>query len=145
MEEVIMRKTFRKAAGRDTYFALVRKFPLKPIRSEGEYDQAVVVMEKLAVRGEQGLDGGERDYLEVLGRLITDFDRNTYPTAADTRTPTERLRDLMADHGMNVSAVGRIIGSQPAASMILHGKRQISRAQARMLAEHFRLDAGYFI
>lgn len=120
-------KTARKTREPDTYFSLVRKFPLKPLRSEAEYDEAVAVMEKLAVRGEHALDSGERDYLDVLGRMISDYDERYYAIGPDTRTVAQRLRDLMADHGMNVSALGRVIGSQPAASMVINGHRRVSR------------------
>ena len=63
----------------DSYFKLVRKFPLRPIRSEAEYDAAVSVMEKLAIRGESSLDRGESDYLDALSTFISRYDDEKFP------------------------------------------------------------------
>jgi HTH-type transcriptional regulator/antitoxin HigA len=51
----------------------------------------------------------------------------------------------MEEGGLSINDVGKIIGSQSAASMIVNGKRAISKTQAKRLAERFRLDAGAFI
>jgi len=59
--------------------------------------------------------------------------------------PLGLLRSLMEQRGMSVSDLGRVIGSQPAASMILNGKRGISRTQAKALGAFFGIDAGAFI
>jgi antitoxin component HigA of HigAB toxin-antitoxin module len=63
----------------------------------------------------------------------------------DTSSPVDRIKHLMRENDLTVSALGKILGSQPAASMVLHGKRELSKAQVRRLAEHFRLDPGYFL
>jgi antitoxin component HigA of HigAB toxin-antitoxin module len=41
--------------------------------------------------------------------------------------------------------LGDVIGSRPAASMILKGERELSKSHIRRLAQHFKLDAGYFL
>jgi HTH-type transcriptional regulator/antitoxin HigA len=129
----------------DSYMRLVRQFPLRPVRTERQYDRAVEVMEKLAIRDEDTLDRGEADYLDVLSDLIEAYQELHYPIPQDTSSPLDRLKFLMHESKMTVSALGKILGSQPAASMVLHGKRELSKAQVRRLAEHFRLDPGYFL
>ena len=53
-----------KEESRDPYLGLVRRFPLRPIRSDGELDEAVAVVNSLLSRPR--LAPGESDYLEVL-------------------------------------------------------------------------------
>ena len=62
----------------------------------------------------------------------------------DARSSLARLKSLMATAGLSPAGLGDIIGSRPAASMVLGGSRELSKAQIRKLAEHFKIDAGYF-
>jgi len=50
------------------YLSLIRPFPLRPIRSDGELDAAVEVIDSLLDRDD--LNGEEADYLDVLGDLV---------------------------------------------------------------------------
>src|SRR6476660_3792352 len=63
----------------DSYFKLVRNFPLRPIRDEAEYDAAVAVMEKLAISGEGSLDPEESDHLDALSTFISRYDDEKLP------------------------------------------------------------------
>ena len=44
----------------DTYLALIRTFPLRPIRSEGELDEAMEILDTLV--GKDTLTAAEADY-----------------------------------------------------------------------------------
>ena len=46
---------------------------------------------------------------------------------------------------MSVNDLGAVLGSQSLASMVLHGKRGISRANVMKLAQHFRVNPLLFI
>jgi len=59
----------------DSYVKLVVEFPLRPLRNDTEFKAAAAVMERLAVRGEDNLDAGERDYLDGLDEFISSYDR----------------------------------------------------------------------
>ena len=52
------------------YLALIKSFPLRRIRSEGELDKATAVMRELTRHGFSRLTAAESDYLEILGNLI---------------------------------------------------------------------------
>jgi HTH-type transcriptional regulator/antitoxin HigA len=129
----------------DSYFALVKRFPLRPIRSAREYDTAVEVMNKLAVRDEGTLDSGEQDYLDAITLFVEAFDNEHFHVDTCDVAPLELLEHLMESRGMNVSDLGKVMGSQPLASMILSGKREISRDKAKLLAAHFGLRTGAFV
>src|SRR5205823_5286538 len=59
------------------YLALIREFPLRPIRSEAELDQAIAVIDALSDRAE--LAPEERDYLLVLADLIERYEEEHHP------------------------------------------------------------------
>ena len=126
------------------YLRLVRAFPLRPIQSEQEYDQAASVVDRLAVRDEGSLTAGERDYLQALTLMVEAYDRDRFPAVAGG-TPLQRLRSLVDSAGLSPSELGDVIGSRPAASMILKGVREPSKAQVRKLARHFKMSADYFL
>ena len=130
----------------DSYFKLVRKFPLCRIRSEAEYDAAVSVMEKLAIRGESSLDRGESDYLDALSTFISRYDDANYPIAEDRRPPHERLAALVREHEMSHADLARLLGiSRPLATLLINGKRELQRAHLYKLAERFKLEPAYFL
>src|SRR5258706_13155429 len=125
---------------RDLYFDLVRAFPLRPLRSDEELDKAIAVLLKLsAATPETKMDAGERDYVEALAILVQRFEQGRKVSTLPRLSPVERLKFLMEQRGMNVSDVGRIIGSQSSAPLILNGKRAISKAQILKLSQYFTL------
>jgi HTH-type transcriptional regulator/antitoxin HigA len=137
-------KTSHRRRNTDRYLALVRQFPLRPIRTKRDYAIATKVMEKLAVRGEDHLNADELDYLEVLTDLVEAYD-NARCAAPKPGTPLERLKHLMEEAGMSTADLGRLLGNSGLASQILHGRRQLSKTHIRILSQHFKLDAGYFL
>jgi len=134
----------RKA--RDPYFGLVRRFPLRPIRSESQYDAAVEIMNRLAVRKEGTLDAAEQDYLEVLSDLVAAYDEKNFPIPSDDLSPRERLAAMVSEAGMTHGDLAAILGvSRPLASLLLDGRRQLTASHIRKLAARFKVDAGYFL
>ena len=55
------------------------------------------------------------------------------------------FRFLMEQNDMKPADLGRLLGSRSAASMILSGKRALSKTHIRNLATHFKLDASVFL
>ena len=136
----------RPHKGRDAerYLELVRRFPLRPIRTKREYATATKVMEELAVRGEEELNGDELDYLDVLTNLVEAFD-DRHGRGPDEGTPLDRLKDLLNEAEMSTADLGRLIGNSGLASQILLGRRELSKSHIRTLSRYFKLDSGYFL
>jgi HTH-type transcriptional regulator/antitoxin HigA len=129
----------------DSYLKLVRQFPLRPIRDEREYEAAVKLMETLAMRGENDLDSGERDYLDALDEFVALYDRKHFVLGNDKRKPLERLVYVLAESRTTPSKLQKILGcSQPMVSMILNGSRELSKDNISKLSRHFKLDVSYF-
>jgi antitoxin component HigA of HigAB toxin-antitoxin module len=82
--------------------------------------------------------------LEALTVLIDDYQRR-HPAPMPDVTPTAMLKHLMEERDMNVSDLGRVIGSQSNASLILSGKRAISKRVMRLLSEHFSVSPQVFL
>src|SRR6185312_10938285 len=118
--------TIRRPAS-DSYMALIRRLPLRPIRNDRDYTAAVGVLNRLALRDEGTLDPGEQDYLETLTLLVESYDDRQFRIDTSDVTPLELLKHLMENRQMSVGDLGRVVGSQPLASMILAGTREISR------------------
>lgn len=126
----------------DDYLELIKRFPLRPLRGEKDYDAAVAILDMLVLRD---LGDGERDYLEALTRFVEDYDQKNRRPPGDRLPVLARLKHLMSENNMTSADLGRVLGSASAASMILHGRRAISKAQIKRLSARFRLDAKFFM
>jgi HTH-type transcriptional regulator / antitoxin HigA len=126
------------------YLNLVRQFPLRPIRSQRELDRAMKLAGHLATYDEGTLPLGEQDYLDALTMFIVDFQRR-HPADTSEVTPLAMLKHLMEQHNMTVGSLGRVIGSQSNASLILSGKRAISKRVMRLLSQHFGVPISVFV
>ena len=125
------------------YLNLVRQFPLRPIRGKRDLDRAMKIAGHLATYDEGTLPPGEQDYLDALTVFIEDYQRR-HPVNMPEVTPLAMLKHLMEQHVMNVTELGRIIGSQSNASLILSGKRAISKRVMGLLSERFGVARGVF-
>jgi HTH-type transcriptional regulator / antitoxin HigA len=128
-----------------SYLKLLRQLPLRPIRTEREFDLAVNAMNRLAVFDEGSLDVGQQDYFDTLCVLVDAYDKEHHRVDTSGATAQAVLRELMTNRNMTVSNLAAVVGSQPLASMILSGKREISRRVALKLAGYFKLEPGVFL
>ena len=126
------------------YLNLVRQFPLRPIRNKRDLDRALKIAGHLATYDEGSLPAGEQDYLDALTVFIEDYQRR-HPVDMPEVTPLAMLKHLMEQHNMNVTELGRVIGSQSNASLILSGKRAISKRVMRLLGQHFGVAPSVFV
>lgn len=131
------------------YAALLAEFPLRPIRDAREYEAAAAILDRLAVRPESGRGApsrGERDYFDTLTLLVERYDDEHARAATADLTPLQALRFLMAEHGMRTVDLGNVLGGNRAlASLILNGKRALSKTHIRILAEYFKVEPGLFL
>jgi HTH-type transcriptional regulator/antitoxin HigA len=138
--------TISKSMPAGSYFKLIRQFPLRPIRNQEEFDAARSVMERLAVRGEDALDSGEQDYLDALDEFISGYDKKILGDRPIRGTPRTRLRALMKDTDTTPGDLEKLLRcSHSLVSLVLSGKRELSKDNIRTMAKHFRLSADYFL
>jgi HTH-type transcriptional regulator/antitoxin HigA len=125
------------------YLKLIRRLPLRPIRSDEELEQATDVSLELDAR-RRDLTPDERDYHEVLVTLITQYEDEHHPIP-DVSGP-DMLRCLIENRGITQAAVAR--GSrigESALSEILAGRRPMGRKTIEALAGYFKVDPGLFL
>jgi antitoxin component HigA of HigAB toxin-antitoxin module len=129
----------------DDYLSLIRQFPLRAIRSEKEHGAAGRVLNRLLGRQSPPLSHGEGEYLDALIELTKAYESVAHRISFEKMTPLEAVRYLMAQNGLNTETLGKIMGSQTAASLFLTGRRPLSKAQIFKLGEHFKVDPAVFL
>ncbi|HEV7859155.1 MAG TPA: helix-turn-helix domain-containing protein [Pyrinomonadaceae bacterium] len=98
--------------------------------------------QKLIDKGEQR-SPEEDALLDLIVHLIQEFERKFYPIGE--ATPHEVLRELMNARGLKQRDLWELFGSKGIASEVINGKRGISKAQAKALAEFFHVSVEVFI
>jgi HTH-type transcriptional regulator / antitoxin HigA len=124
------------------YFELIKRFPLKPIRSEKENELAAQICDELLDRFDS-LSSLERDYLEILSDLIEHYE-SKWNEEADVE-PRALLKFLMEQNKLSQSDLIPELGSSSRASEFLSGKRELSLTQIIKLASRFKLSPAAFI
>jgi len=126
------------------YLRLARKMPPRPIHTLTQYREAVAAANRLAVRDEESLTPAEADYLDALAMFIARYEDEHVPEPP-RGSALERLRYVVESAGLGASDLGRLLGNRGLGSTLLSGKRELSKNHIRILAEHFHLDAAYFL
>ncbi len=125
------------------YGRLLAKAHPTVIQSEGENSRLLSIIEKLMAKGEQNLTPEEDALLELLVRLVHDFEQEEYPIPA--RPPHEVVAFLLEQRGLKPSDLWPVLESKGRVSEILSGKRGISKEQAKRLAAFFHVGVQLFI
>jgi HTH-type transcriptional regulator / antitoxin HigA len=136
-------KTLRSIGVADDYLELIRRFPLRTIRSKGEFEIAGRLLDELV--GRDDMTVGQRDYLDGLVRFVRDYEANVFRNKLRKLTPIQVLNHLMEENGMNTSDLGEILGSRGLASEVLNGKRALSKTLIGKLVRRFRVEPSLFL
>jgi HTH-type transcriptional regulator/antitoxin HigA len=126
------------------YLALVRKFPLRPIRSEEENEAALAVLGSLGERRREGaLSPGEQDYIAVLAKLIEEYENSRYPRGPVTGSAM--LAHLIEARGISQAQLATDTGiPESTVSGLVRGSRPLGRKRIEVLARYFNVDAALF-
>lgn len=125
------------------YGKLLAKVQPHAIKSEREYDRLVAEVGRLMERGEASLSPEETSLLEMMSILIEEYDREHFPLSPSQ--PHQMLAFLLEQRGLDPHDLWPVLRSKSRVSEILSGKRAISKAQARKLADFFHVAVGLFI
>ena len=113
---------------------------IKPIRSEADYDAALVEIDRL-----MGVTPGtpESDRLEVLVTLVERYEAERW--SIDAPDPVSAIHHVMEARGLRQRDLAALIGSQSHASEILRRRRPLSLAMIRVLAAEWSLPADVLV
>lgn len=123
------------------YGKLLAKTLPKVIETDEELQHFADLMESLDRRYDS-LNAEERALLALLERLIQDYDdKFELPDVP----PHVMIRYLMEHRCLQQSDLVEVLGSRSQVSLLVNGKRGVSKAQAKKLAEFFHVSAELFI
>lgn len=125
----------------ESYFALVREFPLIPIRDQPHLSEAQAFVDRLL---RQDLDEGGETYLDALSDFITLFEaeHESWPDAA----PEEILLALIDASPPSQQQLARTVGiAQSTISAILNGTRKLTTDHMVRLGRHFGVEPAVFL
>jgi HTH-type transcriptional regulator/antitoxin HigA len=125
-----------------SYLKLVTAYPIHPLRSQADLDEAIAVLDDLLSR-RKPLDAREQDYLESLSNEIELYEAVAYPMPAVSGAAM--LRHLIDVRDATLSEVTHATGiALSTLSAILAGKRQLNRKHIQALARYFGVEPGVF-
>jgi HTH-type transcriptional regulator/antitoxin HigA len=125
----------------DSYFALVKRFPLIHIRDESHLRDAQEFIDNLL---KQDRDEGEEEYLDALTDLVETFEGEQKPIS--DASGSDVLRELMATNRMSQSTLAKAVGiSQSTLSAVLSGKRSLTIEHMTRLSRFFHVAPEVFL
>lgn len=127
--------------GQDRYLELIRRFPLRPLRSDADLDAAIHVIDTLIDQDERSAP--EEDYLDVISDLVHAYEEEHIPVRPVP--DSEMLEYLIGLREVTQAQLAAATGiAESTISEILTGKRKLTRAQIGKLARYFRVGPGVF-
>jgi HTH-type transcriptional regulator / antitoxin HigA len=134
-----------KLYGRSThrYLELIYQFPLRPIRTEADLDDAIAVAGTLFDIAEEDLIAPENDYLDILCNVIEKYEDVHYP---ELDIPNDvMLADIMDSREITQTQLAKEVGiATSTVSEVLSGKRKLTRKQIEKLAAYFKVSPAVF-
>ena len=125
----------------DTYFELVKQFPLTHIRGDGHLEEAQEVIDRLL---QEDLDRGAQEYLGALTDLVEAYEEKHVPIPGASEADV--LRELMRANGLSQGRLQQAVGiSQSTISAVLNGTRSLTKEQVIALARYFRVSPAAFL
>jgi HTH-type transcriptional regulator/antitoxin HigA len=93
-----------------TYDELVKSYKPVVIKTKEENQRAIEVLSVLMSKGEESLSPDQQEFVELLGLLISQFEKMAYPTPKGA--PADVLRELMHAHGLRPKDLWQLFGSK---------------------------------
>jgi HTH-type transcriptional regulator/antitoxin HigA len=124
-----------------SYGQLLRRTLPHVIRTEEECARLTKELMQLDERDDLTLE--ERELAGLLTVLIDEYEERRYPIPK--ANPQQTLKHLMEARNLTQKDLWKIFRSKGITSEVFHGKRSISKAQAKKLAQFFHVGVELFI
>lgn len=122
------------------YIELLKTFPPRPITAEEELMATQEAIDSLLDKGE--LTSDERDYLNVLGTLVYEYEQTLEPIP--DIYGIELLKALVEEFDLRQKDLVPIFKGESIVSDILHKKRGLTTEHIQKLAEFFGVSPAVF-
>ncbi len=120
--------------------------PIENKKMHGIYSQVTTMLMEAVEEGVFARHSKEREDVETFIRSVAHFlqeyEKKEFPRGSVT--PEDVLSFLMEQHDLTQNDIAEELGGQPAASMILNGKRKLNREQIERLSDRFHISPGVF-
>ncbi len=126
-----------------TYADLVVSVLPTAIQSKDEYEIMLENVNELMSRDDDSLSPEENRLLDTLAILIEAYEDEHCPI--EPADPLKMLKMLITENNYRQKDLLHIFGSSGIASEVINGKRSISKAHAKKLAEFFNVSVELFI
>jgi HTH-type transcriptional regulator / antitoxin HigA len=124
-----------------TYAQLLGRTPPHVIRTDKECERLTGELMRLDER--ERLSPEEKELAELLTVLIDEYEERRHPIRKASLRQT--LQHLMEARKLTQKDLWKVFGSKGITSEVFHGKRAISKAHARKLAEFFHVSVELFV
>ena len=126
---------------RKSYLELVKRFPLRSIRTEGELDAATEMIRGLL---QSDLDEAQEEYLAALTDLVEVYENQAHPIPDASEAKV--LRFLMETNSLSQSQLAEQSGiAQSTISAVLSGARSLTKEHVLALARLFHVSPTAFL
>lgn len=124
------------------YGVLLAETLPQSIENDGDLAHAETIVDRLLSKGEN-LSPEEEKLLILVSDLIEAYEDIHYPIPESS--PLDMLKFFMEEREVKQSDLLSVFGSSGIASEVVNGKRGISKAQAKKLAQFFNVSVELFI
>ena len=111
------------------------------IHTEDENERFIATLEKLERRS-RNWSPAEAKLAELLTLLIENFEDQNYKLKA--ATPREVLCELMESNGLKQKDLINVFGAESTVSVVLNGKREMTREHIKRLSSRFHVSPEVF-
>ena len=125
----------------EAYGDLLKERIPHAIRTRKEYDAVRKEVRSLMVAEE--LAPEEAEYLDLISTLLEAYEGEHVKVSK--KSSLDILHELMDAREMKQSDLAKLVGSSGTASEVYHGKREISKALAKKLGAHFKVEYTLFL
>jgi HTH-type transcriptional regulator / antitoxin HigA len=123
------------------YIEIITTFPPRPITCEAELIATQNRIDSIVSRS--NLTQDDRDYLNVLGTLVYDYEQKHEPMPV--LKGIALLKALMVEDNIQEKDLVDIFESESWVSEVMNGKRELTAGQIQKLAKFFHLSPVAFI
>lgn len=123
------------------YIEIITTFPPRPITCEAELVATQNRIDSIVSR--RNLTQDDRDYLNVLGTLVYDYEQKHEPMPV--LKGIALLKALMVEDNIQEKDLVDIFESESWVSEVMNGKRELTAGQIQKLAKFFHLSPVAFL
>jgi HTH-type transcriptional regulator / antitoxin HigA len=113
---------------------------IRLIKTEEDYFTIQKVIDSLIDQDELNQD--ERDYLNLLGTLIVEYEAKYYPLPE--LTGIDLIKALLTEMNLTEDNLISVLGSQEKVKQILNQERELTNQEKAILANFFQISANFF-